>query len=41
MARFHHHDDGSVSLLGTGEHDLDRMGRFFDRLRRTSATTAL
>ncbi|MHC5539721.1 hypothetical protein ACYOEI_16000, partial [Singulisphaera rosea] len=31
---FHRHEDGSVSLLGTRERDLDRMRRFFARLHR-------
>ena len=35
-ARFHRHEDGSVSLLGTRERDLDRMRRFFALLRRVS-----
>lgn len=36
MARFHRHDDGSVSLIGTGERDPDRMGRFFALIHRVS-----
>lgn len=34
MARFHRHEDGSVSLLETRERDLVRMRRFFARLYR-------
>jgi phenylacetate-coenzyme A ligase PaaK-like adenylate-forming protein len=36
MVRFHRHEDGSVSLIGAREHDLDRMRRFFARLHRVS-----
>jgi phenylacetate-CoA ligase len=36
MVRFHRHEDGSVSLLGTRERDLDRMRRFFALLHRVS-----
>ncbi|WP_406693943.1 hypothetical protein V5E97_23170 [Singulisphaera sp. Ch08] len=34
MVRFHRHEDGSVSLLGLRERDLDRMRRFFALLYR-------
>ena len=35
-ARLQRHEDGSVSLVGAGESDLDRMRRFFAHLHRTS-----
>lgn len=37
MVRFQRHEDGSVSLLGMRERDLDRMRRFFVRLHRGSS----
>lgn len=36
MARLHRHEDGSVSLLGTEQRDLDRMQRFFTLIHRVS-----
>jgi phenylacetate-CoA ligase len=36
MVRFHRHEDGSVSLLGTRGRDLDRMRQFFARLHGVS-----
>jgi phenylacetate-CoA ligase len=36
MVRFHRHEDGSVSLIGACERDLERMRRFFARLHRLS-----
>ena len=36
MFRFHRHEDGSVSLLGARERDLDRMRRLFALLHRVS-----
>lgn len=37
MAHWQRHDDGSVSLLGVGAIDLDRMRRFFARIHRGMA----
>jgi phenylacetate-coenzyme A ligase PaaK-like adenylate-forming protein len=34
MAEFHRHDDGSVSLIGTGPRDVEQMRSFFARLHR-------
>lgn len=36
MTRFQTNPDGSVSLVGTRERDIDRMRRFFASLRRVS-----
>lgn len=36
MPRYHRHDDGSVSLVGTRPRDLERMRRFFALVYRAS-----